>query len=211
MIVAIDGPAAAGKGTLSRRLADALGFAHLDTGALYRAVALRLLRDNEDPHDPAAAERAARNLNPTDLSDPALREERTGQTASVVSAHPPVREALLDFQRQFAKSPPHGAKGAVIEGRDIGTVVCPGAEVKIFIEAALETRAQRRFDELRAAGQAVELAAVQAEMAARDAQDRNREVSPLVPADDAHLLETTDLDIDGAFAAALNIFQDATK
>lgn len=211
MIVAIDGPAAAGKGTLARKLAAALGFAHLDTGALYRAVALRMLRSGDDPDDARAAEAAAEALGAQELRDPALRDETTGRAASIVSAHPGVRRALLDFQRRFAAQPPEGAKGAVVEGRDIGTVVCPEAEVKIFVDAALDTRAQRRFAELQAQGQPAELAEVRAEMAERDDRDRNRADSPLRPAPDAHLLETTDLDIDGAFVAALALIRGATK
>ncbi len=211
MIVAIDGPAAAGKGTLARKLAAELGFAHLDTGALYRAVALRVLRAGHDPHDPAKAYDAAMTITPDDLGDPELREEATGRVASIVSAHPQVRQALLDFQRNFAAHPPKGAAGAVVEGRDIGTVVCPDAEVKIFIDAALETRAKRRFEELRGGGKATDLEAVREEMASRDARDRNRADSPLRPAPDAHLLDTTDLDIDGAFAAALELVRDAAK
>lgn len=211
MIVAIDGPAAAGKGTLARKLAAALGFAHLDTGALYRAVALRMLRAGTDPNDATAAEAAAKALDAGELGDPALRDEATGQAASVVSAHPGVRRALLDFQRRFAAVPPDGAKGAVVEGRDIGTVVCPDAEVKLFVDAALDTRAQRRYAELKAQNQSADFAEVRAEMAERDDRDRNRADSPLRPASDAHLLETTDLDIDGAFAAALALIRGATK
>ncbi len=205
MIVAIDGPAAAGKGTLARRLADALGFAHLDTGALYRAVGLGVLRAGEDPADPEAALAVALALDPAGLSDPALREEETGKAASIVSAHPPVRAALLDFQRNFAHSPPQGAAGAVVEGRDIGTVVCPDADVKLFIDADLEVRAKRRLEELQRQDPTVDPDAVRAEMASRDERDRNRAESPLRPAQDAHLLDTTDLDIDGAFEAAMEL------
>ncbi|MDA0367989.1 MAG: (d)CMP kinase [Proteobacteria bacterium] len=211
MIVAIDGPAAAGKGTLARRIALALGFVHLDTGALYRAVGLRVLRNGMDPSDAAAAHRAALALNPADLSDPALREERTATAASVVSAHSAVRAALLDFQRNFAENPPGGVPGAVIEGRDIGTVVCPNADIKLFIDADLSIRARRRHEELRSNGISVELAEVRAEMAARDDRDRNRADSPLRPAPDAHLLDTTDLDIDGVFAAAMKAIGGVAK
>lgn len=211
MIVAIDGPAAAGKGTLARRIADALGFAHLDTGALYRAVGLAVLRAGQDPADANAALAIAVTLDPAGLSDPALREEETGKAASMVSVHPPVRAALLDFQRNFARNPPNGAAGAVVEGRDIGTVVCPDADVKLFIDADLEVRAKRRFAELGAQDPSLTLSAVRAEMAARDERDRNRADSPLEAAPDAHLLDTTDLDIDGAFDAAMKVIGGAEK
>ena len=205
MIIAIDGPAAAGKGTLARRIADALGYAHLDTGALYRAVGLAVRRAGNDPADADAALAAAKTLDPAGLSDPALREEETGKAASIVSAHPAVRAALLDFQRQFAQRPPQNAQGAVVEGRDIGTVVCPDADVKLFIDADLEVRAARRLAELRQNDPDLKLDDIRAEMAARDERDRNRADSPLRPASDAHLLDTTDLDIDGAFLAAMKV------
>jgi len=205
MIIAIDGPAAAGKGTLARRIADALGYAHLDTGALYRAVGLAVRRAGNDPADADAALAAAKTLDPAGLSDPALREEETGKAASIVSAHPAVRAALLDFQRQFAQRPPQNAQGAVVEGRDIGTVVCPDADVKLFIDADLEVRAARRLAELRQNDPDLKLDDIRAEMAARDERDRNRPDSPLRPASDAHLLDTTDLDIDGAFVAAMKV------
>lgn len=205
MIIAIDGPAAAGKGTLARRIADALGYAHLDTGALYRAVGLAVRRAGNDPADADAALAAAKTLDPAGLSDPALREEETSKAASIVSAHPAVRAALLDFQRQFAQRPPQNAQGAVVEGRDIGTVVCPDADVKLFIDADLEVRAARRLAELRQNDPDLKLDDIRAEMAARDERDRNRADSPLRPASDAHLLDTTDLDIDGAFVAAMKV------
>jgi CMP/dCMP kinase len=211
VIIAIDGPAAAGKGTLARRIAGALGFAHLDTGGLYRAVGLGVLRAGQDPADAKAALAIATALDQADLSDPALREEETGKAASIVSVHPQVRAALLDFQRNFARNPPHKAGGAVVEGRDIGTVVCPDADVKLFIDADLEVRATRRFAELRAQDPSLTLNAVRAEMAARDERDRNRADSPLVAAPDAHLLDTTVLDIDGAFDAAMKLIGSAKK
>jgi len=148
---------------------------------------------------------AAKTLDPAGLSDPALREEETGKAASIVSAHPAVRAALLDFQRQFAQRPPQNAQGAVVEGRDIGTVVCPDADVKLFIDADLEVRAARRLAELRQNDPDLKLDDIRAEMAARDERDRNRADSPLRPASDAHLLDTTDLDIDGAFVAAMKV------
>ena len=205
MIVAIDGPAAAGKGTLARRIAEALGFAHLDTGALYRAVGLGVLRAGKNPANAHAALAVAESLDPAVLSDPVLREEKTGKAASIVSVHPQVRAALLKFQHNFARNPPNGAAGAVLEGRDIGTVVCPDAQVKLFIDADLEVRAERRLAELRGQGRSQTLGAVRAEMAARDERDRNRANSPLEAAPDAHLLDTTVLDIDGAFEAAMKV------
>jgi cytidylate kinase len=211
MIVAIDGPAAAGKGTLARRVAEALGFAHLDTGALYRAVGLGVLRAGQDPADAHAALAVAEALDPAGLSDPVLREEETGKAASIVSVHPQVRAALLKFQHNFARNPPNGAAGAVLEGRDIGTVVCPYADVKLFIDADLEVRAERRLAELRAQDRSQTLGAVRAEMAARDERDRNRANSPLEAASDAHLLDTTVLDIDGAFEAAMKIIGGAER
>ncbi|MBM3502391.1 MAG: (d)CMP kinase [Alphaproteobacteria bacterium] len=203
MIIAIDGPAAAGKGTLARRLADHFGLAHLDTGALYRAVALLMLRAGDRPNDPAAALAAAKRVGEINAGDPALRDETTGAAASTVSTYPPVREALLDYQRQFAAYPPGGRSGAVIEGRDIGTVVCPDADHKIFVDASPEVRARRRLDELRQRGEAADYATVLGELKERDHRDRTRTISPLVPAADAYLLDTTELDIDSAFAAAV--------
>jgi len=203
VIIAIDGPAAAGKGTLARRLADHFGLAHLDTGALYRAVALLMLRAGDRPNDPAAALAAAKRVGEINAGDPALRDETTGAAASTVSTYPPVREALLDYQRQFAAYPPGGRSGAVIEGRDIGTVVCPDADHKIFVDASPEVRARRRLDELRQRGEAADYATVLGELKERDHRDRTRTISPLVPAADAYLLDTTELDIDSAFAAAV--------
>lgn len=202
-VVAIDGPTASGKGTLAKRLARHLGFAHLDSGLLYRAVGLRLLRAGRDPADPKAAAEAARALDPGELGDPELRAERTGAAASVVAAIPEVRAALLDFQRRFAAAPPGGAPGAVIDGRDIGTVVCPSADAKIFLDAGVEVRAARREKELRGKGAATIEGAVLRDLQERDARDRSRAASPLMRADDAFVLDTTDMDADQAFAKAL--------
>lgn|GEM_PF-159523 len=203
LVVAIDGPAAAGKGTLARALAVRLGLAYLDTGLLYRATGWAVRRAGGDPDDPAAAERAARALSPSDLSNPDLRGEAAGDAASRVAAMPAVRAALLDFQRAFAAKPPAGTAGAVLDGRDIGTVVCPGAPVKLFVTASPEARAHRRFLELRARGLEVIESRVLQDMKDRDARDSSRGVAPLVAADDAVVLDTTDLDQDGALAAAL--------
>ena len=210
LVIAIDGPAAAGKGTLARRLAEALGLAWLDTGALYRAVGLAVLRTGGDPADEAAAAAAARQMNigrldTGRLSDPALRTPEAGDAAAKVAAFPSVRKALLDFQRRFARNPPAGRRGAAIDGRDIGTVVCPDAPVKIFVTASPDERARRRFAELQAAGADVIYPAVLSELEARDGRDSSRAVAPLKPADDAAILDTSTLDAEAAFRAALDI------
>jgi cytidylate kinase len=205
MIIAIDGPAAAGKGTLARRLAAHYGLAYLDTGALYRAVALRLLRAGADPADPEAAVAAARAVEAGELDDPALRDEAVGAAASVVAAQPAVRAVLLDFQRHFAAHPPAGATGAtgaVLDGRDIGTVVCPDADIKLFVTASPAVRARRRVRELAARGEPADEAEIRREIEARDARDAARATAPLKPAEDGHLLDTSNLDIDSAFEAA---------
>ena len=204
MIIAIDGPAASGKGTLARRLARHYGLAYLDTGGLYRATALRALLAGDDPADPKSAEAAARRVVPQDLADPRLREERVAQAASVVAAIPSVRQALLAFQRRFAESPPEGARGAVLDGRDIGTVVCPGADAKLFITAGVEARARRRFKELQESGIEVIYEHVLQDMKDRDARDMHRRTAPLAPADDALVLDTTTLDADAALRAAVD-------
>ncbi|MAN80222.1 MAG: cytidylate kinase [Rhodospirillaceae bacterium] len=207
MIIAIDGPAAAGKGTLARRIAADLGLAYLDTGLLYRATGKRVLEAGADPEDAAAAEQQAWALEPRDLERPDLRTDTVAQAASKVSAVPGVRAALLDFQRNFAAHPPAGAKGAVLDGRDIGTVVCPDADVKLFVTASDEVRAERRFKELQESGADVIYARVLEEMRERDARDRSRAVAPLEPAEDAILLDTSALNADAAFAKALDIIQ----
>ena len=203
MIVAIDGPAASGKGTLGRRIAAHYGLPHLDSGLLYRAVALAVIARGGDVHDAAAATVAARALDPQVLGDPALRGPAAGAGASVVSAVPEVRAALLDFQRRFAAEPP----GAVIDGRDIGTVICPHADAKIFVTAAPEERARRRAREHLGRGEPADEAAILADILARDARDTGRAVAPLAQAEDAVLLDTTTLDPDQAFRAALAIVE----
>ena len=202
MIIAIDGPSAAGKGALAGRLARHLGFAHLDTGALYRAVALRVLRAGGDPTDTKAATAAARQLSLDDLDDAGIRDEVTGEAASQLAVIPEVRREMLAFQRTFASDPPDGAQGAVLEGRDIGTVVCPEAEVKLFLTASLGARAHRRFLELRERGATTSEEKVLEDMRARDERDRMRGASPLRQAADAHLLDTTNLSINSVFARA---------
>jgi len=198
-IIAVDGPAAAGKGTLARRLADRLGLRYLESGRLYRAVAARLLREGGDPTDAARAAAIARDLREADLEAADLRDERVGRAASIVSAIPAVRRALLDYQRAFGHRPP----GAVIDGRDIGTVVFPDATHKLFVTASAEARAERRWRELVARGVATTRAAVLRDLVERDARDTARAVAPLAPAADAIVLDTTDMDIEAAFAAAL--------
>lgn len=206
LIIAVDGPAAAGKGTLARRLAGHLGLPYLDTGLLYRAVGRRLLDASADPADPVAAEAAARALTPADMDRPDLRGPAADAAASKVAAIPAVRAALLAFQRGFG-----AAHGAVLDGRDIGTVVFPEAPVKLFVTARPEVRAQRRHAELAARGPAPGLAQVAAEMADRDARDAGRGVAPLRPAEDALLLDTSDLGADAVFQAALALVAAAQK
>ena len=205
MIIAIDGPAASGKGTLGKRLAAHFGLRHLDTGLLYRAVAKALIDGGHAPDDRARAIAAAHALHPAAFEGTALKSQGVGEAASIVSTIPEVRAALVAFQSSFAETPP----GAVLDGRDIGTVICPSAEVKIFVVAAAEERARRRAAELTAAGQAVDEAAVLADILRRDARDMQRAVAPLKPAPDAHLLDTTHLDIDAAVRAAIDIVEAA--
>jgi cytidylate kinase len=207
VIIAVDGSAASGKGTLAKRLAAHFRFAHLDSGSLYRLAALRVLRAGGEAGDEEAAVAAAHAIDPADAERCDLRGDDIGQAASIAAAFPRVREALLDYQRRFAAAPPGDARGAVIDGRDIGTVVCPDADAKLFIDARPETRAHRRWLELAQAGAAVSLQAVLADIHTRDARDRTRSVAPLRPAQDANLLDTTELDIDAAFAAALALVQ----
>lgn len=200
-MIAIDGPAAAGKGTLARRLAAALGLPHLDTGLLYRAVGRRMLDAGADPADAAAAEAAARALVPADLTRSDLRGPEADAASGAVAGHPGVRRALLDFQRGF------GAHGAVLDGRDIGTVIFPDAPVKLFVTASLDARARRRWLELRARSTPEPFEAVRDKMAARDAADRARTAAPLRPAEDAIILDTTELDADTAFERAMEVVE----
>ena len=205
MIIAIDGPAASGKGTLGRNLAIHFGLRHLDTGLLYRAVARALIDAGGRLDDREGAVAAARRIDAARLDEGRLKARGMAEPASIVSAIPEVRAALVDLQRSFAAAPP----GAVLDGRDIGTVICPDADVKIFVDAAPEVRASRRAVELRGKGEAVDEAAILADIVRRDARDRARAVAPLVPAPDAHLLDTTHLDIDAAFRAAVAIVEAA--
>jgi CMP/dCMP kinase len=203
-VIAIDGPAASGKGTLARRIAQALGFAHLDTGSLYRVVGLAALKRGDDAADPQAALHAVQSLDLSLLEDPALRTDETGAAASKVAVIQAVRDALLDFQRNFAAHPP-GGQGAVLDGRDIGTVICPDATVKLFVTATPEIRARRRYAELKAQGSPRTEEAVLADIRARDARDTGRAVAPLRQAPDAYLLDTSHLDIETAVAKALEV------
>jgi cytidylate kinase len=204
VVIAIDGPAASGKGTLARRLAEHFGYAYFESGLLYRATALRLLRAGIDPADSDAAAAAAADVTAADFGDPELRRDETANAAGIVAANPAVRAALIDAQRRFIANPPDQAAGVVMDGRDIGTIICPDADHKIFVYASLEVRAQRRLKELRERGvEGIESRVLQ-DMSARDARDMKRRVAPLVPAGDAFLLDTTALDADAAFAAALD-------
>jgi len=205
MIIAIDGPAASGKGTLAQRIAQRYGLPHLDTGMLYRAVARDVLERGDPLDDVAAAERAALALNHTTLSDQGLRGRHMSEAASVIAQIPAVREALLTMQKDFARK----RQGAVVEGRDIGTVVCPEAQVKLFVTAAIEERARRRQRELIGQGDEVSEAAVLADLRKRDERDQSRAVSPLRMAPDAHLLDTTKLDIEAVFFAAVRLIDAA--
>jgi cytidylate kinase len=197
-IIAIDGPAAAGKGTLARRLAAELGLPYLDTGLLYRAVGRRVLDEAGDPDDAAVAGRAARSLRPEDLERGDLRGPQADAAAAAVASIPGVRAALLAFQRDFA-----GRDGAVLDGRDIGTVIFPNADAKLFVTASLAERAHRRWLELRVKGSHADIATVEEDMRQRDAKDAARTAAPLRAAEDAHLLDTSEMDAEAAFQSAL--------
>ena len=203
VVIAVDGTAASGKGTLAKRLARHFGFAHLDSGSLYRLTALGVIRASGDPGNETDAVAAAGRIDPSQSDSPDIRQARVAEAASVVAAIPAVRARLIEFQRGFAANPPGGAKGVVIDGRDIGTVVCPEATAKLYVDAKPEARAHRRWMELTSLGQTPDEATVLADIHTRDARDSGRAVAPLKAAIDADLLDTTNLDIDAAFAAAL--------
>ena len=205
LLIAIDGPAASGKGTLARRLAAHFALPHLDTGLLYRATACALLDEGLPLDDAEAAEEAARGLSLVDFDETRLRAREMGEAASIVAAMPAVRAALIDLQRRFATRP----EGAVLDGRDIGTVICPGAPVKIFVTASPETRAQRRALELAGRGAPVDFEAILADVKKRDARDSGRGVAPLAAAADAVVLDTSEMDREQAFAAALAVVERA--
>ena len=203
MIIAIDGPAASGKGTIARQIASVYGLHHLDTGLIYRAVAKAVLDAGHSPDDAASATAAAIALDPAKFDEKALKVQAITEAASVVAAIPDVRQALMNYQRQFATKLP----GAVLDGRDIGTVIAPGADVKLFVVASPEVRAARRVLELQSRGEAVTKDEVLADLLRRDERDSRRTAAPLKPAPDAHLLDTTHLDIDAAFRAAVEIIE----
>lgn len=207
MIIAVDGTTASGKGTLSKRLAARYGLAYLDTGSLYRAVGASALRRGVPLDAREDLAQLARTLDPGEFEEHDLRTAEAGQAASKVAAIPEVRIALLEYQRAFASQP----GGAILDGRDIGTVVCPDADVKFWVDAALPVRAERRWKELTAKGASLTLDEMVADLQARDARDRGRDVSPMKPADDAHLLETTDLTIEAAVETAVAIIEGARK
>jgi cytidylate kinase len=203
VIIAIDGPAASGKGTIAKRLAAHYGLRHLDTGLLYRAVAKSVLDAGNSSSDVAAAIAAARALDPSRFDEAVLKGPGVGEAASLVSAIPDVRAALVGFQREFAATAP----GAVLDGRDIGTVICPDADVKIFVTATPEVRAQRRANEYRATGKPISENEVLADIRSRDERDSSRSASPLKQADDAVLLDTTQMNVDEAVAAAIGLVE----
>ena len=203
LTIAIDGPAASGKGTLARRLAEHLGYNYLDTGSIYRAVGLKLVYSGKNPYDKRAACDAALSLTIQDLSNPRLRQEKIGQAASIISSIPEVRAILLDFQRNFAQNP----KGAILDGRDIGTVVCPNADVKIFITASMEARADRRHRELQGEGIKVVYESVLEDLRERDERDAKRDAAPLVPADDAIIIDSSNMDANSVFVKVLDIIK----
>jgi cytidylate kinase len=199
MIIAIDGPAASGKGTIAKRLAKHYGLPHLDTGLMYRAVAKAVLDAGHKLDDRASVTAAALKLDPAGFDETELKRHSVGEAASIVAAIPDVRAALFNFQQEFAAAP----NGAVLDGRDIGTVICPQADVKIFVTASPQERARRRTLELEVQGQNVRAADILADILRRDERDQSRSVAPLRPAADAFVLDTTDLDIDAAVAAAI--------
>jgi cytidylate kinase len=205
MIIAVDGPAASGKGTLARAVASHYGLRYLDTGSLYRMVAVSVLRAGGEPEDEPQAAQIALNLDPTAFDDASLRTAQAGTAAAIVAAFPSVRSAILDTQRKFAETP----LGAVLDGRDIGTVVCPSADVKLFVSASPEIRARRRYAELKDRGEDISYDQVLAELVKRDERDATRAVSPLKQAEDAHLLDTSELSIETAFARAVTIIDAA--
>ena len=216
IVIAIDGPAAAGKGTIALRLAHELGLAKLDTGLLYRGVGFGVVSGGGDPENAADALNVAKNLDPAMLDNPKLRSDEAAQAASKVAVIPEARAQLLDIQRQFAKNPPllaDGAtsSGAILDGRDIGTTVCPDATAKLFVTASVEVRARRRYKELLERGHEAIYARVLEDMMERDARDQGRDASPLASADDALVLDTSEMNVDEAYAKALEFIKSRTS
>lgn len=209
--IAVDGPAGAGKGTLAKHLSEHYAFAYLDTGLLYRAIAFEMLSEGHDLADEALAASHAQNLNPSEFKESKLRDEAVGGAASFISAYPSVRSALLDFQKNYATNPPHGEKGYVLDGRDIGTVVLPQAQVKIFVTADLEVRAKRRFREMLERGLDTTYDAIFHDMQTRDQRDQERKVSQLKPAGDALILDTSNLTIEDVFQKAKEFVDEKLK
>ncbi len=207
MIIAVDGPAGSGKGTLSKKLAAHYGLAFLDTGLLYRWVGMEALKRKIDPGDEEALTALALSLTSDQLEDPSLRGDEAAQAASKIAVHPKVRQALLDYQRSFAENPSSGLQGTLLDGRDIGTRICPQADLKLFITADVEIRAQRRVKELQERGIPCIYASVLKEMVERDARDTERKDSPLKPAEDAFVINTSTLSPEQVFDAAVHLIE----
>ena len=210
-IIAIDGTFSSGKGTLAKKLAAHYGFAYLDTGKLYRAVAAKAMSSNTSLGNAKSCAALASSLQMSDLEDPVLKSGAVGAAASKIAVHPPVRAALLSFQKEFAQNPPNSLSGAILDGRDIGTVICPNADVKLYVDAQPEVRAKRRHSELTSYGEDITYEQVLSQLTERDARDMSREQAPLIPAANAHLLDTTKLSIDAAFEAAKSIIDAALR
>ncbi len=210
-VIAIDGTAGSGKGTLAKSLAKKLGFAYLDSGKLYRYIGFSLLRAGKDPENEALAIETAQklkvNLKPEDLQDPSLSSDEAGLAASKIAIMAEVRKSLLDYQRQFAQTPPENATGAVLDGRDIGTIVCPNADIKLYIDADIEIRAERRHKELQSNDISVTYDAVLADMRERDQRDASRKVAPMKPAIDAIMFDTSKMSIDEVLETALSVIR----
>jgi len=211
IVIAIDGTFSSGKGTLGKQLAAHYGYGYLDTGKLYRAVANKALAKKTPLDDGPACAALAKTITLADLDNPQLKSGPVGAGASKIAVHPQVRAALLDFQRGFAKTPGEGFKGSVLDGRDIGTVICPNANVKLYVDAKPEVRAERRHAELSSYGEDISYVDILAQLRERDHRDMNRSEAPLKPAANAHLLDTTNLSIDAAFEAAKSIIDAVLK
>lgn len=210
-VIAIDGPAGSGKGTLARALAEYLGYDYLDTGSLYRAVAWKALDAKIDPSNESEAAKIAQNILSENLSNPAFRDEKVGEGASVVAAHPSVRKALFDVQKGFGNNASGVRKGAILDGRDIGTKIFPETPLKFYITATPETRAERRFKELQSKGETCKYEHILRDIKARDARDSSRIVDPLTPADDAVVIDTSGLDPEHVVEKVLSVIRSKTR